>query len=90
MSLENSQTHNNPKIVVRTTLAKWYFQLTNRYHHEALTYLHIRADSISFSGKIKPYKTPHFSTPTILTFSPTDSAALWAAKGVLFREPLKP
>lgn len=58
--------HDIAEIVVRTTLAKWYFQLTNRYHHEALTYLHIRADSISFSGKIKPYKTPHFSTPTIL------------------------
>jgi hypothetical protein len=58
--------HDIAEIVVRTTLAKWYFQLTNRYHHEALTYLHIRADSISFSGKIKPYKVSHFSTPTIL------------------------
>jgi len=61
--------HDITEVVVRTTLAKWYFQLTNRYHHEALTYLHIRADSISFSGKMKPYKAPHFSTPTILITS---------------------
>ncbi len=58
--------HDIAEVVVRTTLAKWYFPLTNRYHHETLTYLHIRADSISFSGKMKPYKVPHFSTPTIL------------------------
>lgn len=33
--------HDIAEIVVRTTLAKWYFQLTNRYHLDALTYLHI-------------------------------------------------
>jgi hypothetical protein len=58
--------HDIAEVVVRTTLAKWYFQLTNRYHHEVLTYLHIRIDSISFSGKMKPYKAPHFSTPATL------------------------
>jgi hypothetical protein len=61
--------HDIAEIVVRTTLAKWYFQLTNRYHYEALTYLHIQTDSISFSGKIKPYLVPHFSTPTVLISS---------------------
>jgi len=58
--------HDIAEVVIRTTLAKWYFQLTNRYHYEVLTYLHIQADSISFSGKMKPYKSPHFTTPIIL------------------------
>ena len=57
--------HDIAEVVVRTTLAKWYFKLTNRYPHEASTYLHIRADSIYFSGKLKPHKFPHFSTPAI-------------------------
>jgi hypothetical protein len=54
------------EVVVRTTLAKWYFQLTNRYHHEVTTFLHIRADGIAFSGFQRPFKQAHFSTPYIL------------------------
>ena len=54
------------EVVVRTALAKWYFQLTNRYHHEVTTFLHIRADSIAFSGFQSPFKQAHFSTPHVL------------------------
>jgi len=41
--------HDIAEVVIKTTLAKWYFQLTNRYHYEVLTYLHIQTDSIYFS-----------------------------------------
>jgi hypothetical protein len=51
------------EVTVKTTLAKWYFQLTNRYHHEVTTFLHIRVDSIAFSGFQSPLKSTHFSTP---------------------------
>jgi hypothetical protein len=61
--------HNLTEVVLKTTNAKWYFQLTNRYHHEVVTYLHVRSDSITFSGKQKPYKEIHFSTPSILLSS---------------------
>jgi hypothetical protein len=53
------------EVVVKTTLVKWYFQLTNRYHHEVTTFLHIKANSIAFSGFLKPFKSAHFSTPHI-------------------------
>ena len=57
--------HDLSEVTVRTTLAKWYFQLTNRYHHEITTYLHIRVDSIAFSGILPPLKSAHFSTPHV-------------------------
>lgn len=53
------------EVSVRTTLAKWYFQLTNRYHHEVTTFLHIGVDSIAFSGILNPLKSAHFSTPHV-------------------------
>lgn len=58
--------HDLSEAVVRTTLVKWYFQLTNRYHHEVTTFLHIRVDSIAFSGFQRPFKQAHFSTPHVL------------------------
>jgi len=53
------------EVTIKTTLAKWYFQLTNRYHHEVTTFLHIRVDSIAFSGFQSPFKITHFSTPYV-------------------------
>jgi hypothetical protein len=66
--------HDLAEVTLRTTSVKWYFQLTDRYHHEVDTYIHIRSDSISFSGKQKPFKTIHFSTPTILLSSINNGA----------------
>lgn len=66
--------HDLAEVTLRTTSAKWYFQLTDRYHHEVDTFIHIRSDSISFSGKQKPFKTINFSTPTILLSSINNGA----------------
>ena len=53
------------EISIRTNVANWFFKLTNRYHHDITTFMHITQRSISFSGKMKPYSEVHFRTPYV-------------------------
>jgi len=53
------------EITIQTTAPLWYFQLTNRYHHDIKTFAHIGHDFIRFSGILRPYREPHFITPKI-------------------------
>jgi hypothetical protein len=43
----------------------WFYQLTNRYHHDITTFIHINEKAIHFSGKMRPFDTAHFRTPEI-------------------------
>jgi hypothetical protein len=43
----------------------WFFKLTNRYHHDITTFIHINEKAIHFSGKMRPFDDVHFCTPEI-------------------------
>jgi len=53
------------EITIQTSQVNWYFNLTNRYHHNIQSLMHVDAYSISFSGMLRPYKQPHFTTAKI-------------------------
>jgi hypothetical protein len=53
------------EVTIQALTVNWYFNLTNRYHHNIQSLMHIDAMNISFSGMLRPYKTPHFSTAKI-------------------------
>ncbi len=41
----------------------WFFKLTNRYHHEIKSFIHISEKNIYFSGQMRPFDDVHFCTP---------------------------
>ncbi|TWX68528.1 hypothetical protein ESZ36_08520 [Colwellia demingiae] len=43
----------------------WFFKLTNRYHHDIKSFIHIGEKSIHFSGQMRPFDDVHFCTPKI-------------------------
>ena len=53
------------EVTFKTSTVNWHFNLTNRYHHDIQSLIHIDAMFIRFSGMLRPYKSPHFSTATI-------------------------
>lgn len=53
------------EVTIQTSNVNWYFNLTNRYHHNIQSLMHVDAMSISFSGMLRPYKQPHFTTAQI-------------------------
>jgi len=53
------------EVTVHASNVNWYFNLTNRYHHNIRSFMHVDAMNISFSGMLRPYKQPHFSTAKI-------------------------
>lgn len=53
------------EVTIKTSTVNWYFNLTNRYHHDIQSLIHIDAMFIRFSGMLRPYKTPHFTTAKI-------------------------
>jgi len=57
--------HNIHEITIQISEVNWYFKLTNRYHHNIQTLMHVDAMSIRFSGTLKPYKEAHFTTARI-------------------------
>ena len=57
--------HNLHEVTISTSQVNWYFNLTNRYHHNIQSLMHVDASSISFSGMLRPYNNPHFSTVKI-------------------------
>jgi len=57
--------HNLHEVTTRTSKVNWYFNLTDRYHHNIQSFIHVDASSISFSGMLRPYKQPHLTTAKI-------------------------
>jgi len=57
--------HNLHEVVIHTSKVNWYFNLTDRYHHNIQSLIHIDAMNISFSGTLSPFKQSHFSTVKI-------------------------
>jgi len=53
------------EVTIQVFTVNWYFNLTNRYHHNVQSFLHISQESIYFSGILSPYKKEHFSTARI-------------------------
>jgi hypothetical protein len=57
--------HNLHEVIIQISELNWYFKLTNRYHHNIQTLMHVDAMSIRFSGILRPYKEAHFTTAKI-------------------------
>ncbi len=53
------------EVTIQVFTVNWYFNLTNRYHHNIQSLMHVNAMNISFSGSLRPYKQSHFSTAKI-------------------------
>jgi hypothetical protein len=53
------------EISFQTYAASWFFKLTNRYHQNITTYIHISETEIFFSGKMRPFNDVHFCTPKV-------------------------
>ncbi|MCJ8321284.1 MAG: hypothetical protein MJK12_16715 [Colwellia sp.] len=53
------------EVTIQTSNVNWYFNLTDRYHHNIRSLMHVDAMTISFSGSLRPYKQSHFSTAKI-------------------------
>lgn len=82
------------EVTIHTPNVNWYFNLTERYHHNIQSFIHIDAMNISFSGMLRPYKQPHFTTAKIsinqlkfnkIPINPIDLAQLGTplAKGLI-------
>ncbi|MFB0980059.1 MAG: hypothetical protein QMC62_03970 [Alteromonadaceae bacterium] len=57
--------HNFHEISFQTNTVNWFFKLTNRYHHDITTFIHINEKAIHFSGKMRSFENAHFRTPEI-------------------------
>ena len=53
------------EVTFQVFTVNWYFNLTNRYHHNIQSLMHVDAMNIRFSGMLRPYQAPHFSTAKI-------------------------
>jgi len=53
------------EVTIQASNVNWYFNLTDRYHHNIRSLMHVDAMNISFSGSLRPYKQSHFSTAKI-------------------------
>ncbi len=55
------------EVVLKVTGINWLFELTKRYGHNTVSYLHVTPYTIAFSGLVPPNKEPYFTTPYIAT-----------------------
>ena len=53
------------EISVQTHAVNWFFKLTDRYHQDITTFMHINERTIYFTGKMRPFHEVHFCTPKI-------------------------
>lgn len=53
------------EISFQFSAVNWFYKLTNRYHHDITTFIHINEKSIHFSGKMRSFENAHFRTPEI-------------------------
>jgi hypothetical protein len=57
--------HQLTEVSKKITGITWFFELTNRYHIDIPTYIHLTESSVYFSGFLPPYRQKYFQTTKV-------------------------
>jgi len=57
--------HQLTKVSQKITGITWFFELTNRYHIDIPSYIHVTESTVYFTGYLPPYKQMYFRTSEI-------------------------
>jgi len=57
--------HQLTEVSKKITGINWFFELTNRYHIDMPTYIHVTESSVFFSGYLPPYREKYFRTSEV-------------------------